>query len=167
MVKVKFKRLFGKTILERGHNYYKEGRVSNLLKNSNAFTASVHGSNRYKVSIDLDSDILRCNCPYDMGNCKHLAAVFYEISNQKNIKSIASSTPALSKKSKEELIAMINQMVAQEPKLNAVLLSKNEQLIDKIKNIDNEDEETYKEFYDYVPDRIEEIMADINIELRN
>lgn len=162
MTKVKFKKLFGGEILERGYKYYKEGRVSHLLKNGNVFTATVYGSHKYKVSIDLNSDDLTCNCPYDMGNCKHLAAVFYAINNQKNIKSVDSTKKTLSAMSKKQLIEIITQMLALEPELSRVLLPKKKQILDDIQAIDVEDEETYTEFYDYIPDRVEEIIRAIN-----
>ena len=43
-MKLNFKRLFDKVILQRGYDYYEEGRVSNLLKNGEIITASVQGS---------------------------------------------------------------------------------------------------------------------------
>ena len=39
----------------------------------------VEGNHPYEVWVSLDERFCGCNCPYDLGPCKHCAAVFYEI----------------------------------------------------------------------------------------
>ena len=161
-MKFDFKRLFSKEILERGRNYYAEDRVSNLLKKGNTITASVQGNHRYKLTINTKNHAYRCNCPYEGQMCKHLAAVFYAINNRKNIPTAENIEKNLAKKSKEELIRIMQEMLAQEPKFNALLLSKEKQILKKIEEIDsNDDEENWAEFYDYIPDRVEDILDEI------
>lgn len=68
------------TSFQRGKSYLDNGYVKNLKFKDNVFTAKVHGSERYDVSITLDKtgDIgsTYCDCPYDYdGDCKHIVAV--------------------------------------------------------------------------------------------
>lgn len=77
-----WKKLFSKTILDRGYNYYCSRTVENLDCSDNVIYASVSGSEDYEVEISLsDNDIedMYCSCPYasDGTNCKHMAAVLY------------------------------------------------------------------------------------------
>src|SRR3989338_7148112 len=163
MKKINLKKVFGETILERGRAYYKQGRVSNLLKIGNTYTARVSGSHNYKVSVNLEGEDWRCNCPYDMGDCKHIVAVILAIQNAKKIRSTEDVEISLAKKSKEELVKLVREMMVREPKLNVLLLSGEQQILKKIKELDLADEEEeYKEFYEYFPDNLDEVMSDIN-----
>ena len=63
---------------ERGQDYYEEGAVRQLTYDGEQFTARVHGSYHYRVTIggSPDAPQLHCTCPYDYGGiCKHLVAV--------------------------------------------------------------------------------------------
>ena len=163
-MKINLKRLFGKEILKRGNNYYEERRVSNLLKNGNTITASVQGTHHYKISINLETNTFRCNCPYEGRMCKHLAAVCYAINNTKNVQKVENIEANLAKKSKEELVRIMQEMLIQEPKLARLLLTKEQQILRQIKEIDLQDEEEgWAEFYDYIPDRVEEIIEEIDL----
>ncbi|MBO4990651.1 MAG: SNF2 helicase associated domain-containing protein [Firmicutes bacterium] len=88
---MKFQR---RAIIQRGYDYFKEGRVTKVAaapeENPNRFTytARVKGSGRasYRVEITLDKELRlvggSCDCPafsqYD-GPCKHMAAVAYQL----------------------------------------------------------------------------------------
>ena len=79
-----WKDLFRTHILERGWNYYEEGRVASLKQTPTGYTAVVEGIDDYDVEIELrDEQIydMTCTCPYaaDGNYCKHMAAVLYEI----------------------------------------------------------------------------------------
>lgn len=84
-----WKKLFSKTILDRGYQYYSEGTVEDIDISDKLITAVVWGSEGYKVEITLsDGEIedMYCSCPYaaDGEYCKHMAAVLYEWSENKN-----------------------------------------------------------------------------------
>lgn len=74
------KKLFSKTILDRGYQYYSEGTVEDIDISDKLITAVVWGSEGYEVEITLsDGEIedMYCSCPYaaDREYCKHMAAV--------------------------------------------------------------------------------------------
>lgn len=76
--------LFEKRILERGRNYFLSGAVRNLHRDKDRITAVVHGTEDYRVKIDLDDDEIDdmlCSCPYADGGlgCKHMAAVLFSV----------------------------------------------------------------------------------------
>ena len=77
--------LFSAKIRRRGLAYKNEGRVRNLKIEADKISAEVKGSESYDVEIEFDEfeDIhLSCSCPYfETSNCKHLAAVFYELND--------------------------------------------------------------------------------------
>lgn len=71
-------------ILERGKKYFEEGRVPCLKQEGNTITATVEGSEKYHVEIDLPGgfpDYMECDCPYaqNENNCKHMAAVLFAV----------------------------------------------------------------------------------------
>lgn len=78
---------FSYDILRRGYDYYKKGRVKNIIKLKDGFIAKVNGSEEYTITILVDKSkkeikSLECNCPYAKeNNCKHMAAVLYCIKN--------------------------------------------------------------------------------------
>ena len=78
---------FSYDILRRGYDYYKKGKVKNIIKLKDGFIANVNGSEEYRVTILIDKSAkeitdLKCTCPYaEESNCKHMAAVLYCIKN--------------------------------------------------------------------------------------
>ncbi|HKJ67713.1 MAG TPA: hypothetical protein VKA68_07130 [bacterium] len=66
------------TSYQRGEEYYKRGAVRTLTREHDRFTATVRGTDQYKVTIMAESeDSLQfsCTCPYDWGGiCKHAVA---------------------------------------------------------------------------------------------
>ncbi|HLC85240.1 MAG TPA: DEAD/DEAH box helicase [Candidatus Nanoarchaeia archaeon] len=75
---------FGKTILDRGSAYFRNGRVLKLIqKEKDIWVAQVQGSERlpYEVELDVsDEDYIdcECSCPYGL-ECKHAAAAMLAI----------------------------------------------------------------------------------------
>ena len=74
--------LFLPHIWQRGHNYYRDGRVLRIQHCGNYITAEVEGTDMYHVSVALDTATNRiedfsCDCSYgeDGTPCKHLAAL--------------------------------------------------------------------------------------------
>ena len=81
-----WKKLFSKTILDRGYGYFLEGAVENISKEDDVISATVSGTQLYEVEIYLDNgevSDMECDCPYaeDGNYCKHMAAVLYELEN--------------------------------------------------------------------------------------
>lgn len=78
-----FDKWVGKTILQRGEQYYSNGAILNLEENGGNWTAEVEGSEVYSVTVSLknDKEISEyfCDCPFDGDICKHLVAVFFAI----------------------------------------------------------------------------------------
>ena len=71
-------------ILRRGYDYYKKGKVKEILKLKDGVLAQVSGSESYSVTIAFHNDKyeMKCNCLYAEGNhCKHMAAVLYCLKN--------------------------------------------------------------------------------------
>src|SRR5215203_4793515 len=67
------------TSRNRGESYFLSGRVSVIQSDSERFSASVRGTQRYDVSLQLDADrlIVKCTSPYFEGSmepCKHIWA---------------------------------------------------------------------------------------------
>lgn len=88
-----FEKEINDRILERGCEYYLEGRVTPIQNESEGEDCrfTVEGSERYHVRLSrLGNDIhdYECDCPYDMGPvCKHVAASVYylrSVSKQKS-----------------------------------------------------------------------------------
>jgi len=82
MSKIEWKKHFQPHILERGKEYYREGRVAQLSDRGGDITACVEGSEPYGVEIEYSGkniEYMSCDCPYAEGgeNCKHMAAVLY------------------------------------------------------------------------------------------
>ena len=78
-----WKKLFAIHILERGYDYYCDDAVENMEISDNIIRADVIGSEDYEVEISLSNGEVTdmyCSCPYalDGKNCKHMAAVLYE-----------------------------------------------------------------------------------------
>lgn len=77
-------------IVERGQDYYLDGRVELMVTaEDRVYSATVEGTELYNVDVELDkqSNIIEtsCDCPYDWGPyCKHQVAVFLAIRDEMN-----------------------------------------------------------------------------------
>ncbi|MFP5353584.1 MAG: SNF2-related protein [Gemmatimonadota bacterium] len=72
--------LFTPALRASGEGYVREGRVTLVHRDPSYLTATVEGTQTYKVELRAfpgDRLDLRCSCPYalEYGNCKHLWAV--------------------------------------------------------------------------------------------
>lgn len=79
-----WKLLFKPWIIERGIKYYQDGLVDVIYQNDKQIVASVDGSTKYMVSIEIVKNKIKkiaCDCPHASrgSNCKHMAAVLLEI----------------------------------------------------------------------------------------
>ncbi len=80
----KMDQYFSFEILRRGYDYYKKGKVKEIVKRKDSFVATVSGSEPYQVTIIFNKNKyeMNCTCPYaEDDNCKHMAAVLYCLKN--------------------------------------------------------------------------------------
>lgn len=81
---------FASNIIDRGYEYYLDNKVKILSFFKGEVFAVVHGSDHYHVSIVLNGNepiSMECNCPYAGSglNCKHMAAVLFEIADEEDL----------------------------------------------------------------------------------
>ena len=84
-----WEKLFSRTILSRGREYFQDGRVRDLRsQGEDAYVATVWGKHSYRVQIRFEPDgepVMRCSCPYIVtwaDKCKHMAAVMCAIEDR-------------------------------------------------------------------------------------
>jgi hypothetical protein len=73
-------RAYGETIFGRGLGYFREGRVTNVIKFRGRLIGEVSGTHGYTTEVDLGDLGCDCSCPYS-GNCKHGVAVLLQYSD--------------------------------------------------------------------------------------
>ena len=118
----------GTKAFQRGYRYFDDDTILNPRRRGPCLIAECQGSQPapYRVEIQLNADGIAgglCTCPAgEGGHCKHAAAlllawihepgIFSEVPELKNI---------LEKRSKAELISLIQQMVTRHPDLEQLL----------------------------------------------
>lgn len=107
---------FGETIAGRGYDYYRRGRVIQVLKLGNTLIGTVGGSapEPYSVEVDLSAMVSSCTCPYSR-MCKHGAAVLYHLADNGEVIDGSAFMAGLRKKSKEELCKLLENLVLSNP----------------------------------------------------
>ncbi len=119
-------------ILERGQAYFAEGRVSELERAEDGYTAIVNGTEEYEVEILLDDEDsiedMLCDCPYaeDGNYCKHMAAVLFAVEAKpltKKVKKQRLAPGALVEKIPDgQLRPLLTELVSADEKLYRALL---------------------------------------------
>ena len=109
-----WKDLFREHILARGEMYYYDGAVQDLEKTEHGYHAVVEGTEDYEVDIEMEDGRIcemYCTCPYaaDGNNCKHMAAVLYEIEEQEGSDSLTEGSSG-SEQAEEELEEIIEKI---------------------------------------------------------
>ena len=171
-----WKKLFAIHILERGYDYYCDDAVENMEISDNIIRADVIGSEDYEVEISLSNGEVTdmyCSCPYalDGRNCKHMAAVLYEWSEneaeEKKDEENAINTdlfqPAYTVNSHKKKLTAVEELVrsANEEDVRsflAAVLAEDEKLLLRFHNIINkqvtrEDINNYIRQVDIIADR--------------
>lgn len=171
-----WKKLFAIHILERGYDYYCDDAVENMEISDDIIRADVIGSEDYEVEISLSNGEVTdmyCSCPYalDGRNCKHMAAVLYEWSEngaeEKKDEENAINTdlfqPAYTVKSHKKKLTAVEGLVsgANEEDVRsflAAVLAEDEKLLLRFYNIINkqvtrEDINNYIRQVDIIADR--------------
>ena len=152
---------FGKEILERGHKYYKDGRVKNLIIDGKNARAVVHGSRNYRVTIDLARDYFKCTCPCDF-NCKHAAAVIYSLREKSKLDTADDLKSKISKKPKEELVEILRKILVSEPRFNKFLSNQPQDITKSINSLELDYDEDIDKFVEDADDLYELIMKQNN-----
>lgn len=171
-----WKKLFAIHILERGYDYYCDDAVENMEISDDIIRADVIGSEDYEVEISLSNGEVTdmyCSYPYalDGRNCKHMAAVLYEWSEngaeEKKDEENAINTdlfqPAYTVKSHKKKLTAVEGLVsgANEEDVRsflAAVLAEDEKLLLRFHNIINkqvtrEDINNYIRQVDIIADR--------------
>ena len=85
--------LFTPNVIERGEEYFSDGKISNFSQSENKYTCKVNGTNQYDVQIifnDENPDEIEeasCNCTYYTRQhkyCKHIYALLYKVKCSQN-----------------------------------------------------------------------------------
>ena len=91
---------FGR-IIERGKEYFEQGKVTELKKiNDNMYSAEVLGTEKYNIKVTMNGKFCRdadCSCPFNVAEddyinpklCKHIYATYlaiYELENKEYLK---------------------------------------------------------------------------------
>ncbi|MBD5084808.1 MAG: hypothetical protein HDT33_07045 [Clostridiales bacterium] len=131
-------------ILEWGRIYFDEGRVSDLERTEDGYTAFVDGTEEYEVEILLDGDSIEdmlCDCPHaeDGNYCKHMAAVLFAVdAAESSMKKVPAKkerlTPAglVEKIPDNQLRPLLTELVSSDEKLyRALLLRYGEMTLDE------------------------------------
>ena len=123
LMREEFEGLFSEKILERGWRYYEEDRVDDPIIVDGVVRAKVHGTASYNVEVDPERMTFRCSCPYfdTYGNCKHIAALLYRLADDPEVDSLDETIRILERKSKKELVALLQRIMRAEPKLRHLL----------------------------------------------
>jgi len=113
---------------ERGKRYYASVSVLDAERRGNTLVAHIQGSQYepYRVTVTLGSvgiEKTACTCPYDWGGvCKHVVATLLTwVREPDSFHVLAPVDELLAGRSKEDLIALVKEMIAREPDLARLL----------------------------------------------
>ena len=134
-----WKDLFQGHILDRGEAYYFDGAVLELHKTEHGYHAVVEGTEDYEVDIEMEGGRvceMYCSCPYaeDGNNCKHMAAVLFEIEEQNGEDILAEETcpddqeqeveEIIERIPEEELRSFVKEIAAQNSEIRNILMTR-------------------------------------------
>ncbi|PSR16423.1 hypothetical protein C8255_17860 [filamentous cyanobacterium CCP3] len=107
---------------ERGQRYYRSGAIFNPMRQGLTLWADCEGSMTYQPRVTLNAQGVEdssCTCPYDWGGlCKHQVALLLTyVHDRDRIRAIQPIKTLLAKRSREDLLGMIEHMVRRYPDL--------------------------------------------------
>lgn len=111
---------------QRGESYYEDGAIRNPRVQGNRLLAECSGSSAsaYRVEITLDEEDIEsghCSCPVG-SHCKHCVALLLTwLYEPESFTTEEAVQVRLDERSREELVALIQQMVARHPDLETLL----------------------------------------------
>lgn len=128
----KLEKEFANNIWQRGREYYREGLVGNIIKSGDAIKAESYGNSTYRLKINLKTKHMDCSCPCDF-HCKHLAALIIWLKNNR-MADFSRRVDALKSKTKEELVAILSNILKKQPELSIYLQTLDDKaIVDLIK----------------------------------
>ena len=134
-----WKDLFQEHILDRGESYYFDGAVLELHKTEHGYHGVVEGTEDYEVDIEMEGGRIcemYCSCPYAEGgnNCKHMAAVLFEIEEQSEEDILTEETcqddqeqeveEIIERIPEEELRSFVKEIAAQNSEIQNILMTR-------------------------------------------
>ena len=134
-----WKDLFQEHILDRGESYYFDGAVLELHKTEHGYHGVVEGTEDYEVDIEMEGGRIcemYCSCPYAEGgnNCKHMAAVLFEIEEQSEEDILTEETcqddqeqeveEIIERIPEEELRSFVKGIAAQDSEIRNILMTR-------------------------------------------
>lgn len=183
-MRMNWKSKFKDIILYRGEDYYLDGKVKDIERDGDVYSAHVEGTETYETSVKFKNGELLfwlCDCPYDRGICKHVAALLFAIENEfeddKNSSNIQKTLQnkdkseeesikyietSLNKLSHEALLEFTNKFIELHP-LDKVYKMENF-IRDSLGERASFDEETYSYYLSYLDELVE---GDLYIELED
>ncbi len=113
---------------QRGQNYYEQGAIYEQRQSGMTLKSKCSGSQApfYRQEVLFDSkgiESAECSCPVGAGgHCKHAVALLLTwVNDPDSFKEVEAVDALLEKRSKADLIALIKQMLEQEPDLESLL----------------------------------------------
>lgn len=113
---------------ERGKSYYQDGAIVEPLQQGLELRAECEGSEYepYQISVTLNTKGIAetsCTCPYDWGGiCKHIVALLLAyVHHPQAFRRIEPLAKMLAGKSKDDLIAIIQDLLRHQPGLISVV----------------------------------------------
>ena len=134
-----WKDLLQEHILDRGESYYFDGAVLELHKTEHGYHGVVEGTEDYEVDIEMEGGRIcemYCSCPYAEGgnNCKHMAAVLFEIEEQSEEDILTEETcqddqeqeveEIIERIPEEELRSYVKEIAAQNSEIRNILMTR-------------------------------------------
>ncbi len=116
----------GDAAFQRGERYFRDGAIYDPRRQGSALKARCEGShdNAYRVEVTFDDKGIKstdCSCPVG-SYCKHVAALLLTwLDRPGDFAALEDFDAALQRRTKDELIALVKQMLRQEPDLDALL----------------------------------------------
>ncbi len=117
-----------KTYFQRGQNYYEQGTIYEQRREGMKIKSKCSGSQApfYRQEVMFNSKGIEsadCSCPVGSGgHCKHTIALLLSwVNNPDSFQEVEAIDTLLEKRSKAELIALIKEMLEQEPDLESLL----------------------------------------------
>ena len=113
---------------QRGQNYYDRGVIYKQRQQGMTIKSKCSGSQApfYRQEVLFDSKGIKsaeCSCPVgDGGHCKHSVALLLTwVNDPESFRKVEAIDVILEKRSKLELVAIIKEMLEQEPDLESLL----------------------------------------------
>ena len=119
-------KMFSPKILERGIEYFEEGRLQRPFVYRSSIMAECQGTQpeNYHISIDVrDGNVVAsCTCPYAFGYCKHIAAALYGwVKRPSAFADLGKSEEVLSRLDRSQIVEIVMDMIRYDPDVMYVI----------------------------------------------